>query len=242
MAAAGDSEEARWNEGVRVISWCSMCELVDNFITDVINPTAVAKAVDRVLERERWDADEAKQLLVAQMTGVAHRDRVAVEVMDKRYTMTLGHFYQRLCGLIKYTDAAGREVRIVDLGRAPPCGCDLARLVNGEPVEYIELKMRSNTMNSSSGASTVAHLCTHVDAGLHATLAYVHVDGTKPIPRFKAPQTVTVVGGDDFFVHLGCPRGTKYFIQQALVAAVRSIASHDTAKVGGDRVAEALSE
>ena len=74
-------------------------------------------------------------------------------------------------------------------------------LCNDEKKEYIEVKNKDNTMNSSAGESVVKKLMKICDKGMKAILVQINCPNGR-VSRFKAPASVEVWDGKKAYAHL----------------------------------------
>ena len=72
---------------------------------------------------------------------------------------------------------------------------------NDEKKEYIEVKNKNNTMNSSAGESVVKKLMKICDKGMKAILVQINCPNGR-VSRFKAPASVEVWDGKKAYAHL----------------------------------------
>jgi len=74
-------------------------------------------------------------------------------------------------------------------------------ICNDEKKEYIEVKNKDNTMNSSSGESVVKKLMNIYNKGMKAILVQINCPDGR-VNRFKAPASVEVWDGKKAYTHL----------------------------------------
>lgn len=108
---------------------------------------------------------------------------------EKKITMALGDFHQKLMGKFSgYTN----------LGTGHVTGLDLMKT---DGTEYWEVKNRHNTMNSASAKTTLDKLLVMKEKGSTVFLAQINCPGGK-VNRYGYPSDVTVFNGSQAYAYL----------------------------------------
>jgi len=108
---------------------------------------------------------------------------------EKALSMAMGTFHQNLMGKFKDYET---------LPQGHSTGVDV---ISETRNELWEVKNRDNTMNSGSGETVVRKLMKVVEEGKKAILVYVTSE-KKKLPRFKAPESITIWNGKQAYAHL----------------------------------------
>jgi hypothetical protein len=110
-------------------------------------------------------------------------------MFQKALEAMIGFFHQNLMGNFD-------GYRTFKIGHST--GLDIC---NDEKKEYIEVKNKDNTMNSSAGESVVKKLMKICDKGMKAILVQINCPNGR-VNRFKAPASVEVWDGKKAYAHL----------------------------------------
>lgn len=111
--------------------------------------------------------------------------------MEKALAMKLGDFHEELAGKLK---------GYVTLANGDPSGCDVAK---EDGSEIWEFKNRENTLNSKSARQTIQVLTRHHKNGVRPFLVFVNSSkDKKTLPRFGAPEHITVMNGQQAYAHI----------------------------------------
>lgn len=169
---------------------------VRNFDTQMRNKEEVQRCVEEKKKKLKIDLNGE---IYYRMYGITYDNILYGEVIQKRMSMLEGKLWQNVLGTINFCDEHGVRYKCTDLGVGHESGCDLLfeKIYPNGNIEkiIIELKNRINTMNSSSGEKVVEKLIKQHESGMKACLMYIHTDGKKTLPRYKAPSYIDIVGG-----------------------------------------------
>jgi hypothetical protein len=131
---------------------------------------------------------------------------------EKNLSMALGTFHENLMGKFKDYET---------LPQGHSTGVDV---ISETRNELWEVKNRDNTMNSGAGETVVRKLMKAVEEGKKAILVYVTSE-KKTLPRFKAPESITIWNGRQAYTHLS---GRESFYDDLLLTISDTFASFKT--------------
>jgi hypothetical protein len=148
-----------------------------------------------VLEKKNTSKGSDDIFLKSVVSGFIDMDAKAWELAEgqRRYEkalqMKMGDFHEELAGKFPgyETLVPGHET-----------GCDVMKSDGSEVWEW---KNRDNTMNSGSGKSVIDKLVAVADSGKKPFLVLVNCV-KKKVPRFGAPDSITVLNGRDAYAYL----------------------------------------
>jgi hypothetical protein len=182
-----------------------ICRFVDrtSFIQKIREFDKRAKdksAIDKMVSSRKKQQDDGIDFVpYYTYFGLELYSSIYAEALTKYLSMLEGNLWQDLLGLVDFKTETGTHIKITNLGIGHISSCDLLiefTYADGTTRKcYVELKNRTNTMNSSSAKETVAKLVKLYEDKFEVCLMFIHRNNKKSLPRFKAPDFINVVGG-----------------------------------------------